>query len=88
MIENLCYKHPWQSICRKSLCSVTGLYFWNDDAAAERSMVLVGGGFCFLLALVLLLIDESNLELGLDAAYSSFNQTASLFLEQQAIPSE
>ena len=51
-------------------------------------MVLVGGGFCFLLALVLLLIDESNLELGLDAAYSSFNQTASLFLEQQAIPSE
>nr|CAG4644709.1 EOG090X04CK [Leptodora kindtii] len=72
----------------KSLCSVTGLYFWNDDAAAERSMVLVGGGFCFLLALVLLLIDESNLELGLDAAYSSFNQTASLFLEQQAIPSD
>lgn len=73
---------------RKSLCSVTSLYFWNTEAAAERSLVLVGGSFCFVLALGLLLIDESNLEIGLDAAYSAFNASASEFLEQQTMDSE
>nr|CAG4650891.1 EOG090X04CK [Simocephalus serrulatus]SVE94172.1 EOG090X04CK [Simocephalus serrulatus] len=72
----------------KSLCSVTGLYFRSTEAAAERSMVLVGGSFCFVLALGLLLIDESNLEIGLDAAYSAFNQSASVFLERQTLDSE
>nr|SVE85428.1 EOG090X04CK [Daphnia pulicaria] len=72
----------------KSLCSVTSLYFWNTEAAAERSLVLVGGSFCFVLALGLLLIDESNLEIGLDAAYSSFNKSASVFLERQSMDSE
>lgn len=51
-------------------------------------MVLVGGSFFFVLALGLLLIDESNLEIGLDAAYSAFNQSASVFLEHQALDSE
>ena len=73
---------------RKSLCNVTGLYFWNAEAAAERSLVLVGGSFCFVLALALLLIDESNLEIGLDAAYSAFNQSAAVFLERQSLDSE
>jgi len=73
---------------RKSLCSVTSLYFWNTEAAAERSLVLVGGSFCFVLALALLLIDESNLEIGLDAAYSAFNKSASVFLERQSMDSE
>nr|SVE76939.1 EOG090X04CK [Daphnia lumholtzi]SVE78164.1 EOG090X04CK [Daphnia lumholtzi] len=72
----------------KSLCSVTSLYFWNNEAAAERSLVLVGGSFCFVLALGLLLIDESNLEIGLDAAYSAFNRSASVFLEQQTMDSD
>nr|CAG4646965.1 EOG090X04CK [Megafenestra aurita]SVE92323.1 EOG090X04CK [Megafenestra aurita] len=72
----------------KSLFSVTGLYFRSTEAGAERSMVLVGGSFFFVLALGLLLIDESNLEIGLDAAYSAFNQSASVFLEHQALDSE
>nr|CAG4649246.1 EOG090X04CK [Scapholeberis mucronata]SVE93551.1 EOG090X04CK [Scapholeberis mucronata] len=72
----------------KSLCSVTGLYFRSTEAAAERSLVLVGGSFCFVLALGLLLIDESNFEIGLDAAYSAFNQSASVFLERQDLSSE
>nr|CAG4636090.1 EOG090X04CK [Eubosmina coregoni]SVE69733.1 EOG090X04CK [Eubosmina coregoni] len=72
----------------KSLCNVTGLYFWNAEAAAERSLVLVGGSFCFVLALALLLIDESNLEIGLDAAYSAFNQSAAVFLERQSLDSD
>nr|CAG4641610.1 EOG090X04CK [Eurycercus lamellatus] len=72
----------------KSLCSVTGMYFWNAEAAAERSLVLVGGSFCFVLALALLLIDESNLEIGLDAAYTAFNQSAAVFLEHQTLDSE
>jgi hypothetical protein len=40
------------------------------------------------MALLLLLIDEKNLEIGLEAAYASFNQTASAFLEQQPLESE
>jgi len=76
------------NVSSKSLCSVTGLYFWNSDAAAERSLVLVGGSLCFVLALLLLLIDESNLEIGLDGAYSSFNESASVFLERQTLVSE
>jgi hypothetical protein len=67
---------------------VTGLYFWNAEAAAERSLVLVGGSFCFVLSLALLLIDESNLEIGLDAAYTAFNQSAAVFLERQSLDSE
>jgi len=76
------------SFAFKSLCSVTGLYFWNADAAAERSLVLVGGSLCFVLALALLLIDESNLEIGLDSAYSSFNESAFIFLEKQTLVSD
>lgn len=72
----------------KSLCNVTGLYFWNAEAAAERSLVLVGGSFCFVLSLALLLIDESNLEIGLDAAYTAFNQSAAVFLERQSLDSD
>ena len=49
---------------------------------------MVGGSSCFVLALALLLIDESNLEIGLEAAYSSFNETASAFLENQTLSSE
>jgi len=76
------------SFSLKSLCSVTGLYFWNADAAAERSLVLVGGSICFVLALALLLIDESNLEIGLETAYSSFNESAYIFLEKQTLVSD
>lgn len=50
--------------------------------------MLVGGSFCFVLALALLLIDESKLEVGLDAAYSAFNQSAAIFLEHQSLDSE
>nr|CAG4634721.1 EOG090X04CK [Alona affinis] len=80
--------HKLFPVIRKSLCSVTGMYFWNAEAAAERSLVLVGGSFCFVLALLLLLIDESNLEIGLDAAYTAFNQSAAVFLEHQTLNSE
>ena len=34
------------------------------------------------------MIDESNLEIGLDAAYLAFNKSASVFLEHQSIDTE
>nr|CAG4640778.1 EOG090X04CK [Eulimnadia texana] len=76
------------SFTLKSLCSITGLYFRSPEAAAERSLVLVGGSSCFVLALALLLVNESNLELGLNAAYSAFNNSATVFLESSSLSSE
>ena len=67
---------------------MTGLYFWNNESSAERSLVLVGGSFSFVLALLLLIVDERNLEVGLEAAYESFNRSASVFLEHSPVETE
>ncbi|KAL3276899.1 hypothetical protein HHI36_012269 [Cryptolaemus montrouzieri] len=45
-------------------------------------------GFTYLLiSMIILIIDESILELGLENAYNSFNETASNFLEKQGLSS-
>jgi len=50
--------------------------------------VLVGGSFSFVLALLLLIVDERNLEVGLEAAYESFNRSASVFLEHSPVETD
>nr|CAG4651740.1 EOG090X04CK [Triops cancriformis] len=72
----------------KLLFSIAGLYFKSTEAAAERSVVIVSGFAFFVLALGLLIISEENLELGLDKAYSKFNESASVFLEINSLDSE
>nr|CAG4643873.1 EOG090X04CK [Lepidurus arcticus] len=72
----------------KLLFSIAGLYFKSAEAAAERSVVIVSGFAFFVLALGLLIISEENLELGLDKAYSKFNESASVFLEVNSLDSE
>jgi len=67
----------------KLLLSLTGLYFEGEEGG-ERSLVLVMGGAYLLIAMLVLVVDESTLETGLDEAYQSFNASAAAFLENNA----
>lgn len=45
-------------------------------------------GFAYLLiAMIILIVDENVLELGLENAYNSFNNSASAFLATQGVSS-
>jgi len=65
------------------LLSLTGLYFEGDDGG-ERSLVLVMGGGYLLFSMMVLVVHEDTLETGLDMAYSSFNESAAAFLDNNA----
>ncbi|EEB13811.1 conserved hypothetical protein [Pediculus humanus corporis] len=70
----------------KVLLSLTGQYFQSEDSG-ERSTVIVTGFVYFVLAMIILIIDENSLELGLETAYKVFNKNAIAFLERQGIDS-
>jgi len=65
----------------KILTSLTSLYFKSEEAG-ERSLVMSMGVVYLLLAMLILTIDESKLETGLDEAYASFNESAANFLTE------
>ena len=65
----------------KMLMTLTGLYFEGDEAG-ERSLVIVMGFGYLFLAMLVLVVDENTLETGLDEAYNSFNESASVFLAE------
>jgi len=67
----------------KLLLSLTGQYFEGEEGG-ERSLVLVMGAAYLLFAMLVLVVDESTIETGLDAAYKSFNASAAAFLESNA----
>ncbi|KRT80509.1 hypothetical protein AMK59_7311, partial [Oryctes borbonicus] len=69
----------------KTLFSLTVQYFKSDESEGERSTCLVMGLSYFLMAMMVLIVDESTLELGLERAYNSFNTSASNFLTQQGL---
>ncbi|XP_005183291.1 transmembrane protein 161B [Musca domestica] len=71
----------------KLLSSLTVLYFQSEDSIGERSMVIVACLVYLLIAMIVLIIDESILETGLEDAYASFNTSASKFLSDQGIQS-
>lgn len=71
----------------KLLFSLTVLYFQNEESTGERSMVMVGFLVYLLVAMMVLIIDESILETGLETAYSSFNASALKFLSEQGLHS-
>lgn len=71
----------------KVLLSLWVQYFKGEESIGERSMCIVTGFAYLLLAMMILIVDESNLEIGLDKAYASFNHSASLFLDNQGLSS-
>lgn len=71
----------------KLLLSLTLQYFQSQESVGERSTVIVTAFAYLLIAMMVLIVDENNLELGLNKAYSSFNQSAAAFLETQGLDS-
>ncbi|KAG0710168.1 Transmembrane protein 161B [Chionoecetes opilio] len=64
------------------------LYFRGEDSGGEKAMVVLSFFTYLLIALGMLILDESKLEMGLDLAYSSFNASAANFLRAQGLPSD
>lgn len=62
-------------------------YFKSPESIGERSTCIVTGLSYLLIAMIILIIDENNLELGLEKAYSSFNENAAIFLNSQELNS-
>nr|XP_034179584.1 transmembrane protein 161B [Osmia lignaria] len=71
----------------KVLLSLWVQYFKGEESIGERSTCIVTGFAYLLIAMIVLIVDENNLEIGLDKAYASFNHSASLFLDNQGLSS-
>lgn len=67
--------------------SLTVQYFKGEESVGERSTCIVMGFAYLLISMIILIVDEKNLELGLETAYTSFNETASAFLSSQGLSS-
>ncbi|OWR45261.1 Heat shock protein cognate 4 [Danaus plexippus plexippus] len=76
-----------QDGCSKILLSLTKQYFTSDESIGERSTCIVSFCVFLLIAMIMLIVDESILEVGVDPAYDSFNENASKFLENQGLTS-
>uniref|UniRef100_A0A182JMV3 Uncharacterized protein n=1 Tax=Anopheles atroparvus TaxID=41427 RepID=A0A182JMV3_ANOAO len=62
-------------------------YFQSEESIGERSTCIVTGLAYLLIAMMILIVPEHTLEVGLDKAYHSFNESASSFLEGQGLNS-
>ncbi|XP_026322462.1 transmembrane protein 161B [Hyposmocoma kahamanoa] len=71
----------------KILLSLTKQYFTSEESMGERSTCIVAFCAFLLIAMMVLIVDESNLEVGVDPAYDSFYDNASKFLENQGLTS-
>lgn len=70
---------------RKILLSLTVQYFTGEESVGERSTCIVTGFVYLLISMMILIVDENTLELGLENAYISFNESASAFLSRQGL---
>ena len=63
-------------------------YFRGTESIGERSTVIVTWFVYLLIAMMLLVVDESMLETGLETAYKSFNASAHVYLESHGLQSQ
>lgn len=63
------------------------MYFRGDEVMGERALCMVMGLAYLLVSMIVLIVDEKNLEVGIDPAYQSFHEHASAFLVAQGLPS-
>ncbi|CAB4021771.1 Hypothetical predicted protein [Paramuricea clavata] len=73
--------------CLRILYLLTSPY-WSSDDSGEKSVFLTFGVFFFVLAMAVLVVDESILEFNLDSGYEFFSDEAVLFLKKQGISKE
>lgn len=69
------------------MISLTVQYFKSEESIGERSTCIVTGFVYLLIAMIILIVDENTLEIGLEQAYKSFNESASVYLEGRGIVS-
>ncbi|XP_074094313.1 transmembrane protein 161-like emei [Cotesia typhae] len=62
-------------------------YFKSSENTGERSTCIVMGIVYLLIALAVQIIDEKIVEIGLNKAYTSFNQSATKFLGEHGLSS-
>lgn len=67
--------------------SMTVQYFKGEQSVGERSTVIVAAFAYLLIAMMIMVVDERNLESGLETAYQSFNSSAARFLGSQGLES-
>ena len=73
--------------CLRILYLLTSVY-WSGEDSGEKSVCLTFGVFFFVLAMAILVVDESILEFNLDSGYEIFSDEAVLFLRKQGISKE
>ncbi|KAG7307978.1 hypothetical protein JYU34_006605 [Plutella xylostella] len=71
----------------KILLSLTKQYFTSEESMGERSTCIVSFCVFLLIAMMILIVDDKNLEVGVDPAYDSFHDNASKFLQNQGLTS-
>ncbi|KAK3908219.1 Transmembrane protein 161B [Frankliniella fusca] len=71
----------------KVLVSLTVQYFKGEQSVGERSTVIVAAFAYLVIAMMIMVVDERNLESGLETAYQSFNSSAARFLGSQGLQS-
>lgn len=69
------------------MLSLTVQYFKGEESVGERSTCIVMGFVYLLISMIVLIINENVLELGLENAYKTFNDSASAFLTSQGLNS-
>jgi hypothetical protein len=67
---------------------LTSQYFRGEESIGERSTVIVTWFAYLLVAMMVMVVDESVLETGLESAYKSFNSSAHVYLESHGLPSQ
>ncbi|VVC34451.1 Transmembrane protein 161A/B [Cinara cedri] len=73
----------------KILMSLTLLYFRGGCySSGERSTVIVAAFVYLVIAMIILIIDESKLDVRLDTAYKSFNESSIEFLHNHGLSSQ
>lgn len=73
------------SYCVLNLWRLTRSYFANEESSGERSICIVSFCVFMLIAMLVLVVEESKLEFGLETAYKSFNKTATAFIRNHTL---
>lgn len=69
--------------------SLTLEYFRGGfESSGERSTVIVSAFVYLVVAMIILVIDESKLDVRLDTAYRSFNESSTEFLHYHGLSSQ
>lgn len=61
------------------------LYFRSNESIGERSTCLVAGLIYFLIAMIVIIIPDTTLDLQLNLALVKLNESAAVFLSEQGI---